>query len=270
MKKIILPFFVLFTCALQAGANNYPPCIYPVNQTWHNKMLYSTIMAEAPSVNIMSRFWMNLTDSGNGFSQAMIAYSDQTTLGIDYGYDGEVLNDGGNVLLYSFAENRNLSIQARPAFTTADVVPLGFRVLTAGQFTIAIDRFDGLFEGQNIYIKDNIVGVTRNLSNSYTFASDAGTFTDRFEIVYTTTVLDTDTPDLNNTIVYKDGASIRINTGNNLMSNITVYDLQGRKLYSTNTLNTTKAAITDLQAQTQVLIVEVTTARGKVSKKIIF
>ena len=71
------------------------------------------------------------------------------------GYDGEYLNVGNSVALYSLANSTTaLSIQGRSLpFSDLDEVPLGFYAATTGSFTINLYDFDGLFLNQNIYLK---------------------------------------------------------------------------------------------------------------------
>jgi len=220
-----------------------------------------------------SRYWLNLTDAGLGFSQVAVAYMDNATLGLDYGYDGRQFSDGG-VTFYSLAEDTKLSIQARPEFRAADNVTMGFKTTNAGSFTVSLDHMDGLFEqGQDIYLKDNVLGLYHDLrESSYTFTSDAGTYNDRFEVVYTTQTLGTKTalPDPNSVIVYKQGNTINISSGITEMTGVTIYDVRGRKLYSNDKINGTKAAVNNLQVAQEVLIIEITTVKGKVSKRIVF
>ena len=85
-------------------------------------------------------------------------------------------------------------------------------------------------------------------------------------------VLDAASPELalNNVIVYKDGNAINITSGNNLMTGVMIYDIRGSKLYAQDNINAANTTITNLQIQQQVIIVEVTTATGKVSKRIVF
>ena len=88
----------------------------------------------------------------------------------------------------------------------------------------------------------------------------------------TFSLLGTDSPEFlsNNVIVYKEANSINITTGNALMTGVTIYDVRGSKLYSQTDINNTETAITNLQIQQQVVIIEVTTTKGKVSKRIVF
>ncbi|KGO84599.1 hypothetical protein Q765_20730 [Flavobacterium rivuli WB 3.3-2 = DSM 21788] len=224
--------------------------------------------------NNNSRYWLNLKGTEAGFSQVAVAYMDNATLGLDYGYDGRQFSDGGNVTFYSLAEDTRLSIQARPEFAPADIVPMGFKAVTTGEFTVSIDHKDGLFEqGQDIYLKDNLLDVYHDLGESgYTFTSEAGTFNDRFEVVYTTDALGTKTPQLdpNSVIVYKQGTTININSGTAEMTGVTIYDVRGRKLYSNDKINATKTAINSLEVAQEVLIIEINTVKGKVSKRIVF
>jgi hypothetical protein len=221
-----------------------------------------------------SRYWLNLTDAAEGFSQVAIAYMDNATPGLDYGYDGRQFSDGGNVTLYSLAESTRLAIQARPGFSASDVVPMGLKAATAGQYSVTIDHKDGLFaNGQDIYLKDNLLGLYHDLGeSSYTFTSEANTYDGRFEVVYTTTALGTNTPqlDANSVLVYKQGTTITINSGAAEMTGVTIYDIRGRNLYSKADINATITTVRGLQAEQQVLIVEVNTLKGKVSKRIVF
>jgi len=221
-----------------------------------------------------SKLWLNITDTADGFGQAAVAYMEEGTLGLDYGYDGKMLNDSGDLSIYTIADEAKLTIQARPLFTANDAVAVGYKAGAAGTFTIAIDHTEGVFaQGQDIFLKDNLLGTTTSItSEGYTFTTEAGTFADRFEVVYATQALGTTNPQItaNSVIVYKDGSSVNINTGTTEMTDVAVYDIQGRKLYSKTGINATTTIVSGLQVQSEVLIVEINTVHGKVSKKIIF
>ncbi|MXN93351.1 T9SS sorting signal type C domain-containing protein, partial [Flavobacterium sp. Sd200] len=144
----------------------------------------------------------------------------------------------------------------------------------AGQYSIAIDRKDGLFdEGQEIYLKDNLLGTVTSLEEAYIFTSEAGTFNGRFEVVYAASPSlgdDDHSLNANNVMVFKQGNGIAINTGSAAMNSVTIYDIRGRQLYTKSGINATETVVSGLQVEQQVLIVEVDTVKGKVSKRIIF
>lgn len=221
-----------------------------------------------------SRLWLNISASNGSASQTAIAYMDEATLALDFGYDAKKFAENNTVALYSIADNTPLTVQARPAFVDTDVVPMGFIAPAAGSYTITMDHVNGGFSnGQAIYLRDNAEGIVRNLNEGgYTFATEAGTFDTRFDVLYNTEALGTDNPvlDANTVAVFKQGTTIQINTGNVLMNGVTIYDIRGRKVYGMDNVNNTQAAITNLTAEQQVLIVEVNTVKGKVSKRIVF
>lgn len=219
-----------------------------------------------------SRWWINISAVGGEFHQAMVSYSANGTLGIDFARDGKALTDG-SVAIYSFAGETKLGIQARPSFEATDVVPMGYKASAAGTYNITVDHAEGVFaQGQVIFLRDNLLGTTHNLSEgTYSFTTEAGTFAGRFDIVYAE-ALGTDKPllDPNTIIAYKKGEDISITSGTINMNGIKVYDLRGSLLYSNDKINATETVISGLQSQEQMLIIEVTTEKGKVSKKMIF
>ncbi len=217
-----------------------------------------------------SRFWLNLTSSTGYFCQTMVAYMSQATTGIDNGIDGLYFNDSPTALT-SIIDAAEFAIQGKPLpFDTNDTVPLGFKTNAAGNFSIGIDHVDGLFSnGQTIYLKDNLTNTAHNLSSGdYSFASDAGTYNSRFEIVYQSAlVLPTFTA--NNVIVYSHNGEVTINSGKTPMNQVRIFDVRGRLLAEKNHINATETKLT-VGAQNQVLLVKIgTTEGGEVTKKII-
>ncbi len=221
-----------------------------------------------------SKVWLNVTGVQGDAAQTAIAYLDNTTNGIDYGYDGKLLTDAATVSLYSVVVDTKLAIQARPAFNIADVVNLGFSAPNAGQYTISIDHTEGVFAtGQKVYLKDNAEGIIRSLdARNYTFTTEAGTFDTRFELMYQTNALGTDIvdTDANNVVVYKNGNTLFVDGGYVLLISVTLYDMQGREVYRLNDVDNTKAEINNLAVQQQVLAVVIDTEKGRVTRKIIF
>jgi len=85
-------------------------------------------------------------------------------------------------------------------------------------------------------------------------------------------ILDTTSPEFiaKSVFVYKEGNAINITSANILIKDVTIYDTRGRKLYSEANINNSKTTISTLQVQQQVLIIEVNTPAGKVSKRIVY
>jgi hypothetical protein len=223
--------------------------------------------------NELSRLWINLVSDNGHFSQTTIGYTAVATEGIDFGWDGKAIVNDGNTIIYTTAATTPLAIQARPAFTIADVVPVNFRADDAGNYHLALDHFDGVFaEGQDIFVRDNITGTITDLkAGDYTFTTEAGTFEGRFDIIYAQPLsTDNTAMDANSVIVYKNGSTISISSEALRINSIEVYDIRGRILYNAKDLNASETVVEGLLAQEQVLIVKISTEKGQISKKIIF
>ena len=221
-----------------------------------------------------SRFWIDLSGNNGAFSQTALVYSNTATLGIDPGRDGKMFNNDGKIAFYSVQNENNFTVQARPSFDDNDIVAMGFVAGEAGQYTIGIHRKDGVFSNQTIYIKDNELGVTKDITNAtYTFTTQAGTFNQRFEIVYKQQdALGTNNPEFlaNSVVVYQQNNVINVAAANTQITDVTIYDMRGRRLYTKTGINATQTTIDNLNVQKEVIIIEVNTFNGKVTKKIIF
>jgi len=218
-----------------------------------------------------SKLWLDITNANNEFGQTAIAYTSLTTLGLDYGYDGKLINDGSTTL-YSIAEDTKLIIQAREVFNAEDEVPLGYKTSADGSYTINISQKTGVFnEGQHVYLRDNLLGVLHDLSENgaYTFATSEGTFENRFTVVYDGT-LDAPAFEGDYFSISKNRNIITVNSGKVKMKSITIYDMLGRIVYSKEGIAASLTKIDDLNAEEQVLIVQVITEEGTIiNKKII-
>lgn len=220
-----------------------------------------------------SRIWLNATNADGLFSQTLVGYITDSNDGIDRA-DGKYMNDGP-IALTSIINNTPYAIQGRSLpFDSNDIVPMQFKATTAGTYVIAIDHVDGLFTGdQNIYLRDAITGVDHNLkAGSYSFASEAGTFDNRFSVVYTTSTLSIDTPilDANAIVVYKNAnEAFEIHSGAITMASIKIFDIRGRLLASLNNINGNHATLA-AGASNEVLLVQVTSVEGAtVTKKVV-
>jgi hypothetical protein len=83
--------------------------------------------------------------------------------------------------------SKNYRIQSRGQYNAADVIPVQFKTATAGEHRIKLQDAQGVFAAdQMVIIKDNLTGVQHNLTanGDYVFTATAGTFTNRFEVIY--------------------------------------------------------------------------------------
>jgi len=220
------------------------------------------------------RIWLNLKGETQGFNQTLVGYIPSATNGLDNLYDGASFG-GNQVTFYSVLEAKNLVIQGRALpFSDQDEVPLGYKTTLTGTLTISIDQIDGLLEGQDIFIKDNVLNIVHDLKDTaYSFTTIPGTFNDRFVLRYLPeAALSTNTPiiDHNSILVFNSNNQISIKSTEQVISKVEIFDLQGRMIFTKNNINAQTFATQSLSISNQVIVVKVTTdENAELVKKIV-
>jgi|GEM_PF-822243 len=218
------------------------------------------------------RIWLNLNDSSEKYNQILVGYMPNATNGFDRLIDGKTL-DTSKTILYSLIDGtQEYVIQGKGNFSDDDVVKLGLKVLTPSNFEIGIEQFDGLFANQEIFLKDNYTNAIHNLKEgAYYFLSQAGTFNDRFELVYKKAVQQNESIVDNSVLIYPANGTISINSSVDKINSVTVFDILGKQVFTKANINSNVFTITDVVAQNQSLIVKLTLANGtQITKKIVF
>jgi hypothetical protein len=260
---------------ISAGEGFFVHALLPGTATFRNSMRllssnnqFFRMNPHATPESNKHRLWLEATNDQGAYKQMLVGYASGATLNIDRDFDG-LFVDGGNVVgLYSLIGNEGFTIQGRPLpFTDADVVPLGFRANVAGNFTISLAQFDGLFETQDVFLEDRMLGVVHNLKESgYTFASETGTWDTRFFLRYTGQALGVAHFDSALMVIYRAAQDWVVNTGNMQMAGIKVFDIQGRLLFENGKVDAVETRF-NVGNTNEVLLVQVTSADGSVATK---
>ena len=181
----------------------------------------------------MDRFWLTLTTPLNVTTTQLIGYTAAATSGFELDYDAPLFVAGSDAF-YSILEDYRLAIQGKGLFTPEDVVVLGSNHYGVGTYKIALENKEGVFaSGQSIYLKDKQLNVFTDLTaGDYTFTSNAGEFTNRFEIVYKPeVVLTTDATNKSKVEVYRDAQDFVVKSADKTIENIELYDAVGRLVF---------------------------------------
>ncbi len=178
------------------------------------------------------RFWLNMITPTNLRSDMAVVYFEGGTNGFS---SDDAASLGGSDELYSRVDDRKVNINGRSIFTDEDVVPLGTRHFTTGEYRIELAGTEGIFSSaQPVYLKDKLTGAITNLSESaYSFAAEAGESTGRFEIVYKSGgVLATDAGVEESVVVYREKNHFHVRSGKRNITGLQLFDSSGRLVYS--------------------------------------
>jgi hypothetical protein len=259
---------------IQTGQAFFVQAIAPGSLVFNNGQRSTNTTGQffkTKQVATADKIWLNATNATGDFSQMAVNYTQGATQGVD-DFDGKYINDSP-LALTSNINNDEYTIQGRPAFDAADVVPLNFKTAVAGDYTIAIDHSEGVFAaGQSVILTDATTGTETDLTKSaYTFTAPTGTASSRFSLKYQKT-LGTNKAAINdnNVVVYKSKGTLYVNAGDATIANIKVYDVQGKLVAELKNVKASSATIANLKATNQVLVVKITSQDNKVvTKKVV-
>jgi hypothetical protein len=212
----------------------------------------------------------------NNFTQnILVNYMTGATNDVDLAIDGKYINDS-ETAFYTMLDAEAYVIQGRALpFDTQDIVPLGFKTTQTGNYTINLIDVDGLFEQEQlgIYLRDLDLNIIHDLdTGAYTFASDAGVFHNRFELIYQNEVMSvpqngTTTPG----ILYTQGNEINLHVGSFELEGVRIFDLAGRLIYEQSLQNVSEISMTLPGVAKQALLAQYQIKDlGTFTKKIIF
>ncbi len=211
-----------------------------------------------------NRIWLNLTNKEGVFKQMLIGYIAGATNDYDAGFDG--VSYGGNqyVDFYSVNNTVNLAIQGRAfPFVKKDSVVLGYKSIIKGDFEISIAHTDGILDTQQVFIEDTYLNILHDLKKtSYVFNTEKGIFNNRFILRFTdeTSIekAELTAPELDeDLLVSVCDKIIKINSCEELISKISIYNILGQLVYQNNEVKTNEFLIEDLNIGHQVLVVKV-------------
>ncbi|WP_258100674.1 leucine-rich repeat domain-containing protein [Marinoscillum pacificum] len=133
---------------------------------------------------------INLTNSEGLFKQAVVAWNDEVSdTELAKGYDGKVFGTSGANIIYSMKGDHALAIQT--VTRNKEVIPITYQVEEAGIYTIHLNLKEA--QGQSLYLRDKQTEEVVVLnSKGYSFNTNAGHFTDRFELLTNSRVLGLD------------------------------------------------------------------------------
>lgn len=151
--------------------------------------------------------------------------------------DSRIPNASASDALFTYAGDAKVVINGRSTFSTEDVVTVGLRHFTAGTYTIQSVDEEGVFaNGQPIYLKDKQLGIVTDLTaGDYSFAAEAGEFTNRFEIVYQRDVklATSGNAAVSSTVeVFRDASDFVVRSGDQNIEEVELYDAAGRLVLS--------------------------------------
>ena len=203
---------------------------------------------------IPNKLWLNVSSDFGVYNQILVSYVEGASSQYDGSfYDSKKINlYKSSIGLYSTPTGdatQKYQIQGKHTtdLSLDEVIPLGFKngINAPTIFTFTLDKFEGDFLNANaVYLKDNALGTYTDLKQTnYTFTSNIGEFTNRFEIVFRTESLSTTDFNTNESsfVMYENSYEsfvFKTNT-NTTIKAISIYNTIGQLVFSKSNIDTT-------------------------------
>ena len=210
---------------------------------------------------VHDRAWFDFVkDDGTHFGQILIGFHAAATDDTDRLFDAHAISDRW----FSFWNGQKFAINTLAAWDgNTRIVPVGYKASDAGTFSISLHAREGALQNLHIYLRDYTADRLHDLTTgAYTFSSAAGTFTGRFEIIFSPVMLKAES--------FEDNAQLRLLSdgrghfkirGENI-SGVRVYDLNGRLIRHIQTESASVVPVDLTGIARQPLIFKVSTTQG--------
>ena len=206
-----------------------------------------------------------------------VYFTQNSTLGLDQGYDAAMFgDDNSKLLLYSrLVENsigQNMAIQSIGFSDLNDVIiPLGLKTEQGKQVTFSIES-STLPDEVQVYLEDRVTNIFTLLNtNDYTFtATTAISGIGRFYLRIGNATLSTPEQESNNLKLFASENTIYINGQLLAETKVSIYDIQGRNVLTSN-LNegTATNKIETINLSSGIYIVKLDNKMQTLTKKVI-
>ncbi|MFN4026617.1 MAG: fibronectin type III domain-containing protein [Flavobacterium sp.] len=210
-----------------------------------------------------NRIWLDIVNSSNRSDRTLFGYIQDATMAEDNFFDCLTQNTG-DLRIYSLINDKKYIIQGRSLpFDVNDEVPIGINVPTTGSYSIGLAAVDGLFDQQNIYLKDLLLNTIHDLKAApYQFTASAGNYNDRFRVVYLTAALGNNDFDYNNEVKVMTNESLSVSSSHQIIESVIVYNVLGQELARYENVNNTGLTLSNVRKNNTTLLLKITLDNG--------
>ncbi|MFC7774967.1 T9SS type A sorting domain-containing protein [Flavobacterium sp. GCM10027622] len=188
----------------------------------------------------------------------------------DLAYDAPMIDVKPEDMYWQLG-NSKFIIQALSDFNSGQKVALGIKIETPGVSTIAIDNLENIANHKEIYIYDELTGISHDLrASNFEINLEKGEYLNRFSLRFAKPILNTISDALN---VYFTSVDYSLNiTGNkSIVKEVYVFDILGQLVVQPDIENPSNASIKIpiKQFAQGTYIVKVISNNGELTKKIV-
>ena len=211
---------------------NNPDSDYSGNLIFNNSMRTKVANNTFARQNVGikgDKLWLNvLSDKDEKIAQTGFAFLENAS--DDFSSKEDVKTFRNNkTTFYSIVDNLDLVINVQSPFKNSKIIPLGITTSAAigTELSISIDKKQGVFNNQQIYIYDKFNNSYNEISNSnFTFKVISAIMDDRFVLIFDKVKIKNQVELLSNVKVVNDKNNITVKSENGIkIKSIEVFDI---------------------------------------------
>ncbi len=186
------------------------------------------------------RMWLTVTRNHRRSNQILLGLTNDATHGYDPYWDAHKIAGSSTIELAFILDSNLFAILAQPTLSYQDQEELPLYVVadSLGMYEFAIDSINNP-SVTNYFLIDRDLGIVHNLSTPYEVRLSAGTYTERFYLLYTDVLKDvkSDAGEAISVIVFNSEDNIKLQVDNAMLKNLTLYNTVGALLWNKDNVN---------------------------------
>ncbi|NND11148.1 MAG: T9SS type A sorting domain-containing protein, partial [Flavobacteriaceae bacterium] len=206
----------------------------------------------------------------------VLGFSNRTTDGFDYGYDGGLVDDIPSEDMGSLFNGKQYVLQAFSPITDDKVIDLNLNASGDLMYRLEIVELNNIDPSREIYLRDNQENIIHDLKDGpYDFTANAGQNPDRFDLVFRNDqTLSNNQEILNDALVFVDQGSklLFVKRLDEKVKTLTLVNTLGQIVRSENYIsnNSLENGISIDKLSTGVYLITIETEKNiKIKKKIV-
>lgn len=218
------------------------------------------------------RLWLSVSNTQGGYNQTLVGFLDETTEGVDWGYDAPKLDPVTNLSLYSFIGNEPYAIQFYDPLFPERIVPLGLASGFDTEITFSIDDLENMSD-EYIILEDRYLDVFHDLQeSSYSFQASSVQYLDRFFLHFMPNQVTGLEDALSSTGLhaYINDGVLNLTMNEDLTGDLSLFDMSGRMVLNSNVVINGQRGKVDVSGLVRGAYIVKVSANGVVATQKVF
>uniref|UniRef100_UPI00356A31AA T9SS type A sorting domain-containing protein n=1 Tax=Lutibacter sp. TaxID=1925666 RepID=UPI00356A31AA len=232
-----------------------------------------TASSSKTTADVRPKFRIGFEGASITHRQILFTVDENTSDAVDWGYEAEIYEMFDDDMFWTINDKKYV-IQASNNVNVDKEIPLGIKS-SGEQISIKVDALENVDESTELYIKDNVTGLTHTIKNqSFDITLAKGEYLNRFSLVFKPqNTLGVEEEILESGItVFMNNATSELqikNTTTSEIESVILYNSLGQSFGFWRNMFSNETTLLPIKAASGLYFVQINTTTGKIGKKVI-